>query len=83
MTQLADAPINLVSLADPLLAEIFEYVGTPGVGKLALTCTGGPDLEHNVIADQINESFCGRGCTCLICPKREIRMNPKIDDEFD
>ena len=44
---------------------------------------GGPDLEHNVIADQINESFCGRGCTCLICPKREIRMNPKIDDEFD
>ena len=39
MTQLADAPINLVSLADPLLAEIFEYVGTPGVGKLALTCT--------------------------------------------
>ena len=37
MTQLADAPINLVSLADPLLAEIFEYVGTPGVGKLALT----------------------------------------------
>ena len=44
---------------------------------------GGPDLEHNVIADQINESFCGRGCTCLICPKREIRMNPKIDDEFN
>ena len=39
MTQLADASINLVSLADPLLAEIFEYVGTPGVGKLALTCT--------------------------------------------
>jgi hypothetical protein len=38
MAQLADAPINLVSLADPLLAEIFEYVGTPGVGKLAMTC---------------------------------------------
>ena len=27
--------INLVSLADPLLAEIAKYVGTPGVGKLA------------------------------------------------
>ena len=31
MTQLADASINLVSLADPLLAEIFEYVGTPKI----------------------------------------------------
>ena len=30
---------QLVSLADPLLAVIVEYVGTPGVAKLAQTCT--------------------------------------------
>ena len=41
---------------------------------------GGPDLENNVIADRINEH---RHCTCLICPKREIRMNPEMDEAFD
>ena len=44
---------------------------------------GGPDVEHNVIADRINDRGHGRNCTCLICPKREIRMNPKIDELFD
>ena len=74
---------RLYRVMPDLLEHALADLRAWGYAKDPFHPLGGPDLEHNVIADQINESFCGRGCTCLICPKREIRMNPKIDDEFD
>jgi len=45
---------------------------------------GGAFAEHNAIALTINCGHMGAGCTCLICPKRDVKFNmrdPEDDDD--